>query len=37
MTVSWAGLQAPENVHASWRRACLAVEDNEAATLIERL
>ena len=37
MTVSWAGLQAPENVEANWRRACLAVEDNEAASIIEQL
>lgn len=37
MTVSWAGLQAPENVEAGWRRAGLAVEDHEAATLIEKL
>jgi len=37
MTVSWPGLQAPENMAAGWRRSCLAVEDNEAASLIEKL
>ena len=37
MTMSWSGLQSPENMKAGWRRACLAVEENEAAALIEQL
>jgi hypothetical protein len=37
MTVSWAGLQAPENVQAGWKRGCTAMEDLEVASLIEQL
>ena len=37
MTIAWPGLQAPENSEASWRRACVAVEDLETATILNRL
>lgn len=36
MTIAWPGLQAPENMEASWRRACIAVEDNDVAAAVER-
>ena len=37
MTINWPGLQAQENADAGFRRACAAVEDLEAATLMNRL
>lgn len=37
MTIAWPGLQAPQNMEASWRRSCLAVEDLDTAALMARL
>jgi hypothetical protein len=37
MTINWPGLQAPENADAAFRRACTAVEDLDAAALMNRL
>jgi hypothetical protein len=37
MTVAWPGLQAPENVAASWRRSCAAVEDLEVDSAVAAL
>ena len=37
MTIAWPGLQAPENMNAGWRRACVAVEDLDTAGLMTRL
>jgi hypothetical protein len=37
MTIAWPGLQAPENMNAGWRRACVAVEDLDSAGLMTRL
>jgi Phosphotransferase enzyme family len=37
MTINWPGLQAPENMEAGWRRACLAVEDLDTAAALKRL
>ncbi len=37
MTVAWPGLQAPENVKASWRRSSAAVEDLDTAAAVARL
>ena len=37
MTINWPGLQAEENAEAAWRRACVAVEDLDTASLINRL
>lgn len=37
MTMAWPGLQAPENMEAAWRRACVAVDDLETASLMNRL
>ena len=36
MTIAWPGLQAPENVDASFRRVCIAVEDLDVAEAVER-
>jgi aminoglycoside phosphotransferase (APT) family kinase protein len=36
MTIAWPGLQAPENMEAGWRRASLAIEDNDVASAVER-
>lgn len=37
MTIAWPGLQEPENAEAGWRRTCVAVEDLETASLLNRL
>jgi hypothetical protein len=37
MTIAWPGLQAPENAHAGWRRACAAVEDLDTAGAVNDL
>ncbi|WP_210687311.1 phosphotransferase [Mycolicibacterium sp. GESEQ-9] len=37
MTINWPGLQAEENAEAAWRRACVAVEDLDTASLLNRL
>ena len=37
MTIAWPGLQAQENSEAAWRRTCVAVEDLETASLLNRL
>jgi Ecdysteroid kinase-like family len=36
MTVRWPGLQAPENVAATWRRTCAAAADLDVAGALEQ-
>jgi Ecdysteroid kinase-like family len=37
MLIAWPGLQAPQNAEAGWQRACAAVEDLDAASVVESL
>jgi hypothetical protein len=37
ITIAWPGLQAQANAEAAWRRACVAVEDLDAAAIVGRL
>lgn len=37
MTINWPGLQAQDSAEAAWRRACVAVDDLDTASLINRL
>jgi len=37
MTINWPGLQAEENAEAAWRRTCVAVEDLDTASVLNRL
>jgi hypothetical protein len=37
MTINWRGLWAPQNAEAAWRRACVAVEDLDTASLLNSM